>query len=76
MISGSSALIVRRQRVAVHDVDVGLQEFPVAALLRAAHPPPALLDLVAAERELQLARVLQQCTCANGTVRSKCRPRV
>jgi hypothetical protein len=49
---------VERQRVAVHHVDVGLQELAVPALLRAL-AAPHLLDLVPAERELQLAGVLQ-----------------
>jgi hypothetical protein len=51
-------LVVRGQLVAVDDVDVGLQELPVAALLRPL-APPHLLNLVAAERELQFAGVLQ-----------------
>ena len=51
-------LVVERQRVPVDHVDVGLQELAVAPLLRAL-APPRLLDLVAPERELQLARVLQ-----------------
>ena len=49
---------MRRQRVAVDDVDVGLEELAVAPLLRPL-AAPHLLDLVAAERELQLAGVLQ-----------------
>ena len=40
------------------DVDVGLREPRVAALLRPL-APPHLLDLVATERELQLAGVLE-----------------
>ena len=51
-------LVVERQGVAVDDVDVGLQELAVATLLRAL-TPPRLLDLVAPEREVQLAGVLQ-----------------
>ena len=50
--------MVEGQGVAPDDVDVGLGELAVAALLRPLAAPD-LLDLVAAERELQLAGVLQ-----------------
>jgi hypothetical protein len=49
---------VERQHVAGDDVDVGLGELPEPALLWAL-PAPYLLDLPPAERELQLAGVLQ-----------------
>ena len=51
-------VVVGGQRRVVDDVDVGLGELAVAALLRAL-TPPHLLDLVAPERERQLVRVLQ-----------------
>ncbi len=51
-------VVVGGQRGGVDDVDVGLGELAVAALLRAL-APPHLLDLVAPEREGQLVRVLQ-----------------
>ena len=51
-------LVVRRQRPVGDDVDVGLGELPVAALLRPL-TPPGLLDLVAPQREGQLAGVLE-----------------
>ena len=51
-------VVVERQLVAAHDVDVGLGELPVAALLRPLAAPGGL-DLVAPERELQLAGVLE-----------------
>jgi hypothetical protein len=50
--------VVERQRVARHDVDVGLDEFAVAALLRPLATPD-LLDLVATERELEVTGVLE-----------------
>jgi hypothetical protein len=50
--------VVRGQRVAVDDVDVGLPELAVATLLRAL-AAPALLDLVAPEREVELPGVLE-----------------
>ena len=49
---------MERQRAVADDVDVRLGELAVAALLRA-FAAPDLLDLVAAEREDQLAGVLQ-----------------
>ncbi len=51
-------VVVERQLVAAHDVDVGLVELAVAAFLRPL-AAPGRLDLVAAEGELQLAGVLQ-----------------
>ena len=51
-------VVVERQRVAADDVDVGLGELAVAALLRPL-AAPGLLDLVAPERELEVAGVLQ-----------------
>ncbi len=55
---GDVDVVVERQGVPADDVDVGLQELAVAPLLRPL-PAPDLLDLVAAERELELAGVLQ-----------------
>ncbi len=51
-------LVVQRQGARVDDVDVGLQELAVPTFLRPL-PSPHLLDLVAPEGELQLARILQ-----------------
>ena len=51
-------VVVERQLVAADDVDVGLGELAVAALLRPL-AAPGRLDLEAPERELQLAGVLQ-----------------
>ena len=51
-------LEVRRQLADVDDVDVGLGELAVAALLRPL-AAPHLLDLVAAEREGEVAGVLE-----------------
>ena len=53
--SGDLDVVVERQLVAADDVDVGLGELAVAALLRPL-AAPHLLDLVAAERELERAR--------------------
>ena len=50
--------MVERQHVARDDVDVGLRELAVAALLWTL-AAPHLLDLVAPQRELEPARVLQ-----------------
>jgi hypothetical protein len=49
---------VEAERVPPDDVDVGLGELAVAALLRPL-TAPAALDLVAPEREVELALVLQ-----------------
>ena len=54
---GDLGLEVRGQRLAGDDVDVGLVELPEAALLRAL-PSPHLLDLVAPEREREVALTL------------------
>ena len=51
-------VVVERQLVAPDDVDVGLGELAVAALLRPL-AAPGRLDLVAAERELQVPGVLE-----------------
>ena len=51
-------VVVRGQGGVVDDVDVGLGELPVAALLRPL-AAPHLLDLVAPERERELMCVLQ-----------------
>ena len=51
-------VVVEAEGVAPDDVDVGLGELAVAALLGPL-APPGRLDLVAPERELQLAGVLQ-----------------
>ena len=51
-------LVVRGQFAEVDDVDVGLHELAVAALLGAL-AAPARLDLVAAEREVELPGVLE-----------------
>ena len=51
-------VVVEGQLVAAHDVDVGLRELAVAALLRPLAAPGGL-DLEAPERELQVAGVLQ-----------------
>ena len=66
-------VVVRGQPVDVDDVDVGLGELPVAALLRPLTPPD-LLDLVAAEREGQRRGRARARSGPSGTVRSKCRP--
>jgi hypothetical protein len=55
---GDLDVVVEGQLVAADDVDVGLGELAVAALLRPL-AAPHLLDLVAAEGELELAGVLQ-----------------
>ena len=55
---GDLDVVVERQGVAADDVDVGLGELAVAALLRPL-AAPHLLDLVAPERELELAGVLE-----------------
>ena len=54
-------LEVRRQLTDVDDIDVGLGELAEPPLLRPL-PAPDLLDLVAAEREGELARVLEHVT--------------
>jgi hypothetical protein len=51
-------LVVERQRVTVDDVDIGLEELAVATLLRP-FTAPRLLDLVAPQREVELAGVLE-----------------
>src|SRR5690606_3532406 len=51
-------LVVEGQRLGADDVDVGLGELAEASLL-GAFPAPDLLDLVALEREDELAGVLQ-----------------
>ncbi len=48
-------VVVERERVATDDVDVGLGELPVAPFLRSL-TAPGLLDLVAPEGKVQLAR--------------------
>ena len=53
--SGDLDVVVERQRTRRRRVDVGLDELAVAALLRPL-APPAPLDLVALEREVQRAR--------------------
>ena len=55
---GDLDVVVERERVAADDVDVGLGELAVAALLRPL-AAPHLLDLVAAERELEVPGVLE-----------------
>ena len=58
LIGGPTDVVVERELALPHDVDVGLRELPVAALLRALAAPRGL-DLVAPERELQVAGVLE-----------------
>ncbi len=58
MTTAISTSCWNEQRVAADDVDVRLRELAEPPLLRAL-AAPHLLDLVAPERELQVARVLQ-----------------
>src|SRR5215204_1195308 len=51
-------VVVSGKRLGIDDIDVRLGEFPVATFLRPL-PPPNLLNLVAAERKVQLVRVLE-----------------
>src|SRR5215213_2951116 len=51
-------VVMSGERLGVDDIDVRLGEFPVATLLRPLAPPDPL-NLVAAERKVQLVRVLE-----------------
>src|SRR5215211_3687637 len=71
-------VVVSGKRLGVDDIDVRLGEFPVATFLRPL-PPPDLLNLVAAERKVQLVRVLEHIAGERHgqiEVQAEVRPRV
>ena len=69
MTAGSLGVVADRQLILADDVDVALVELAEAAALRALAAIDAL-DLVAAEREVQLVLVLGD-VAREGHVRSK-----
>ena len=60
--AGDLDVVVRRESVAPDDVDVGLRELAIAPGLRT-FAAPDLLDLVAAEREVEVAGVVEHIAC-------------